>query len=366
MKFNIKNNILTKHLQKINRLIVKNTSLPILENILIVIKEGILSLTATNIEIELICNIKILTEHKPGSVTVSGRKLLDICRNTSESSEIKIKIDANKMHIISNNSNYVLTILPSDDFPNHNNFQHVSEFFISSNILKKMIEKTQFAMGKQDVRYYLNGMLLEKNSTSLYTVATDGYRLGIAKDFLRGNIIPFSVIIPRKGIIELYKLLNIKPQLIHVLIGKNNIRIHIEELIFTAQLIEGQYPDYKSILLKKKNYPIILNHKLLKQSLLRVSILADKNFCGIEMHIKKNEFKVLSDNQEEEKAEDSFKINYCGDEIEISINVYYILDVLNTINSENIFLFLNESNNAIQIEAENENTSLYVIMLLRR
>lgn len=366
MKFNIKNNILTKHLQKINRLIIKNTSLPILENILIKINNGTLSLTTTNIEIELICNIKISTEFTPGSVTVSGQKLLNICRNTSELSEIKIQLNENKMHIVSNDSNYILNTLPADDFPNNNDFHHVSEFFISSDILKKMIEKTQFSMGKKDVRYYLNGMLLEKKSTSLYTVATDGYRLGIAKHFVQENIVPFSVIIPRKGIVELYKLLNIKPQLIRFLIGKNNIRIYIEELIFTAQLIEGQYPDYKSVLLKKKNYPIILNHKRLKQSLLRVAILAHKNFCGIEMHIKKNEFKVLSDNQEEEKAEDSFKINYLGDEIEISINVYYILDVLNAITSENIFLFLNESNNAIQIESEKENLYLYVIMLLRR
>jgi len=264
MKFNIKNKIFTQHLKKINRLITKNSTLPILENILITVNNGIISLTATNLETELISNIEISKTYTPGSITVSGQKLLNICRNSSELSDIKISLNKEKIHISLENSNYILNTLPAENFPNHNNFDHVSEFFISSDILKKMIEKTHFSMGKQDVRYYLNGMLLEKNKTSLYTVATDGYRLGIAKTPLKKDVVIFSAIIPRKGIIELHKLLNIEPQLIHVLIGKNNIKIYIEKLIFTVQLIEGEYPDYKSILSRKKQNPIILNNKILK------------------------------------------------------------------------------------------------------
>lgn len=166
MKFNINNNILIKHLQKINRLIIKNTAFPILENILITIKNGILSLTTTNLEIELISNITVSKKYTSGTITISGKKLLDICRNALESSEMQMQLYENKMHITSNNSNYILTTLPSDNFPNHHDFRHISEFFISSDILKNMIEKTQFSMGKQDVRYYLNGMLLEKITRS--------------------------------------------------------------------------------------------------------------------------------------------------------------------------------------------------------
>ncbi|QCI17437.1 DNA polymerase III subunit beta [Buchnera aphidicola (Acyrthosiphon lactucae)] len=366
MKFIIKNNILIKNLQKINRLIIKNNSFPILENILITIKNGILSLTATNLEIELISIIKLSTEHIAGTATISGRKLLDICRNSLDLSNIKMQLNKNKMHIISGNSNYILSTLPFDNFPNHHDFRHISEFFISSEILKKMIEKTQFSMGKQDVRYYLNGMLLEKTDKLLYTVATDGYRLGVSKVPIEESIVPFSIVIPRKGIIELYRLLNIQTQLIRILIGKNNIRIYIEDLIFTAQLIEGKYPDYKSVLFKTKNNFITLNCKMLKQSLLRAAILAHEKFCGVEIHIRNNQFKVLSDNQEEETAEDTFNINYTGNTVEISINVYYILEILNSITSENIFLFLNDSNNSIQIEAENDASTLYVVMLLQR
>ncbi|CAL4326081.1 DNA polymerase III subunit beta [Buchnera aphidicola] len=365
MKFNIKKNILIKHLQKINRLIVKNTSFPILENILITMKNGILSLTTTNLEIELISNIKISTKYTPGTTTISGRKILDICRNSSESSEIQMQLNKNKMHIISHNSNYILTTLPADNFPNHNDLDCISDFFISSDILKTMIEKTQFSMGKQDVRYYLNGMLLEKNNTSLYTVATDGYRLAMSRTHLEKDINFFSVIIPRKGIIELYRLLNVQPQLIRILVGKNNIRIYIEESIFTTQLIEGKYPDYKSILLNTENNPILFNRQLLKQSLLRVAILSHEKFCGITMHIKNNQIKLFSDNQEEETAEDKFNINYSGNTIEISINVYYILDILNTITSNNILFFINEYNNSIQIKSENDASTLYVVMLLK-
>ncbi|QCI20763.1 DNA polymerase III subunit beta [Buchnera aphidicola (Hyperomyzus lactucae)] len=366
MKFKIKNTILIKHLQKINRLLTKNTSFPILENILITIKDGILSLTTTNLEIELISNIKISNNNISGSTTIAGRKLLDICRNSLELSNIKMHLKKNKMHIISHNSIYILTTLPSDNFPNNNDFYHVSEFYISSNILKKMIEKTQFSMGKQDVRYYLNGMLLEKKGAFFYAVATDGYRLAIAQTFLKEDIIPFSIVVPRKGIVELYRLLNVQPQLIRILIGKNNIRIYIEELIFTAQLIEGEYPDYQSVLLKIKNNPIVFNSKLLKQSLSRAAILSHEKFCGIEMHIRNGQFTVLSDNQEEETAQDTFMINYSGNKVEISINVYYILDILNSITSENIFLYINDINNSIQIEAENDTSIAYVVMLLKR
>nr|AAG33953.1 DNA polymerase III beta subunit [Buchnera aphidicola] len=367
MKFNIKNKIFIQNLQKINRFITKNTSFPILENILISIKNGILSLTATNLEIELISNIKLLQEHISGSTTVSGRKLLDICRHSLHSSDIQIELKKNKMHIISDKSHYVLTTLPADNFPNNDNFNRISKIFIHSHILKEMIEKTQFSMGKQDVRYYLNGMLLEKIDHSLNMVATDGYRLAIAKTIMQEIKIiqDFKIVITRQGIIELYKLLNISTKLIKILIGKNHIRIYIEQFIFTAQLIEGKFPNYESIFLIKKRNGIMFNCQLLKQSLLRASILSHEKFCGVEIHIKNGQFKVLSDNQEEEIAEDMFNINYIGPEIEISINVYYILDILNAISSENILFFLNHSHNSIQIEAENDASTIYVVMLLK-
>lgn len=366
MKFEIKNNILIKYLQKINRLVTRNTSFPILENVLLSVDNGILSLTTTNLETELIARIKISKKYIPGSATISCKKLLDICRHASHTSEIKIRLNEKKIYVSSQYSNYTLITLPVENFPNHKNFNYTAKFFISSENLKKMIEKTHFSMAKQDVRYYLNGMLLEKKNKSLYAVATDGYRLGISKTNLTEEVTPFSVIIPRKGALELYKLLNIESQLLRILVGKNNIRIYIEDFILTIQLIEGEYPDYKSVLFKNKNNPIILNHKLLKQSLSRVAILANKNFCGIEINIKNNQFQVLSDNQEEESAQDAFSIKYANEPIQISINVYYILDILNVINDENIFLFVDENNNSIQILGENKNNTLYVVMLLRR
>nr|AAG33946.1 DNA polymerase III beta subunit [Buchnera aphidicola] len=366
MKFNINNKIFIQNLQKINRLITKNISFPILENILISIKNGILSLTATNLEIELIANIKLIKHYISGNTTVSSRKLLDICRHSLNTSNMNIELNANKIHIISNTSQYILRTLPADNFPNHNHFHHISEFYIDSNVLKEMIEKTHFSMGKQDVRYYLNGMLLKMINNSLYMVATDGYRLSITHTILKKQQIEsFSIIMTRKGIIELYKLLNISKQLIKILIGKNSIRIYIEQLVFTAQLIEGIFPNYDSLFLNKTNNGIILNCTLLKQSLLRTAILTHEKFCGVEIHIKNNQFTVLSDNQEEETAKDTFNINYIGPSIKISINVYYILDVLNSISSQNIILFLNNSNNSIQIEAENDTSTIYIVMLLK-
>ncbi|QCI24134.1 DNA polymerase III subunit beta [Buchnera aphidicola (Muscaphis stroyani)] len=366
MKFTIKNKILVKNLKKINKLLTKNTNFPILENILIKIEETNLSLTATNLEIELISNIVMEKRYQLEKITVSGQKLLDICRNASEESDITIELNNEKMHVNYENSHYELTTLPSDSFPNHHNFSHFSEFYIPCHALKDMIERTEFSMGQKDVRYYLNGMLIEYKKEILHSVATDGYRLAISKTNLNKKIPEFSVIIPRKGVIELNRLLSIPEQLIRILISNNNIRIYLRNLIFTAQLIEGKYPDYNNVLIEKKENPILINRELLKKSLLRTAILSHEKFCGVEIIIKNGKFIVLSDNQADETAKDFFRIHYFGPAIEISINVYYMLDIINAIKSENIFLLLNQSGSSIQIESDNNPLTLYVVMLLKR
>ncbi|CAL4317666.1 DNA polymerase III subunit beta [Buchnera aphidicola] len=365
MKFNIHNKILIEHLHKIYRLLTKNISLPILENILFNIEDGTLSLTASNLELELISNITINTEYQPGKITVSGRKLLNICRHIPKNSVINIQLIKSKIHVKSDNSHYILTTLSPDNFPQKKQFNCISEFFINSHIFKDMIDKTEFSMGKQDIRYYLNGVLLEKKGALLQIVATDGYRLALSHTLIKKNIIDFSVIIPRKGIVELSRLLNIAPQLIHIIIGNNNIKININNLIFTAQLLEGKYPDYNSVLFQSMNNPVIINTIALKNSLSRTAILSHEKFCGVDINIGNNQCKITSDNQEEETAKDVFNINYSQTKIEFSINVYYILDILNVIKSENILLFINPSQSSIQITEENDNSNLYIVMLLK-
>ncbi|CAL4317671.1 Beta sliding clamp [Buchnera aphidicola (Protaphis terricola)] len=365
MQFTIQNNILIKNLKKISRLLVKNSSHPILENILIEMKDNILSLTATNLEIEIISKIYISTKYTPGKITISGKKILNICQNLSETSIIQIKLKKNKIYIFSENSSYILLTITADNFPNHQNFNYHSDFYISSDIFKNMILKTEFAMGKQDIRYYLNGMLFEKKNNHLKSVATDGYRLAISYVLLKEKINFFSIIVPNKGVMEILRLLNIKNELLHILIGNTHLRIYIDNLIFTTQLIDGEYPNYNNVLLKKLNKPIIINNHLFKKSLLRTSILSYEKFSGIEININNGILKTVSYNQDEETAKDQFNIEYFGDTIEISINVYYILDVLKVIQSENILLFFNETQSSIQIQSENNFSDIYVIMLLK-
>lgn len=366
MKFIIQNNILVENLKKISRLLVKNPSFPILENILIKIQDNILSLTTTNLDIEIIANIQITTKYVPGKTTISGKKMLNICRNLPEKSNIQIELKNNKIYISAEQSSYILSTLPANNFPNHQSFNDTSSFYISSNILKNMIIKTDFAMGKQDVRYYLNGMLFEKKENYLRNVATDGYRLATSCVSLKEKIHAFSIIIPNKSVMEILRLLHAQETLLHIFIGTSNLRIYINNIVFTTQLIEGKYPDYNSVLLEKPKEPIIINHDLLKKSLLRTAILSHEKFSGIEIHIKNGELQTISDNQEEETAQDKFNIEYFGNTIEISINVYYILDVLHTINTKNILLFLNKLQSSIQIEAEDSSSTVYVIMLLKR
>lgn len=370
MKFTIKKKNLLCSLQKINNLITKNTLHPILENILIEVKNNTLFLTSTNLELEIQVQISEISSYIPGSITVSGRKIFSVCRKLPDNSDITVLLKTDKIKILSQNSYYSLATLPTIDFPNFQITKYQINFSILQNTFKNIIFATQFSMAIQDFRYFLNGLFLEIKNQHLYAIATDGYRMAICKTPLKHLFKYYSVILPRKGVIELFRLLNNTSTSISISMNNNYFQMHVNDIIFTSKVIEAKFPQYSSIILQHSNKKIIVNTLLFKQALSRIIVLSNEMFRGVLIKNDRNQLKITTSNQYDEKAYELLEILYINTNIEISINARYMLDILNVIESDEVCLLINDVNSSIQIQQTNyidnhDYKSIYILMPLR-
>lgn len=365
MKFIINRENLLKPLQQISSLLSHRPILPVLNNLLLQVKNGFLLLTSTDLEIEIIVHITLLSSYKIGSITVPARKFFDICRSLLEKSEITVILESERILIFSGRSRFSLSTLPAKDFPNLDNWKSEIEFILPQLILKRLIEVTQFSMAHQDVRYYLNGMLFETQGKELHTVSTDGHRLSLCSINIDQFLPSYSVIIPRKGIMELLRLLDNSNNLFKLQIGKNNIRAHIRDFIFTSKLIVGNYPDYRCVFPKCPDKILIANCDLLKKAFSRVAILSNQKFKSVRLYISFNQLKIVAQNIEQEKAEEILDVIYDNIEIEISFNVNYILDILNSLKCKNVRFLFTDSISSVQIEDSISKEVIYIVMPIR-
>lgn len=340
-------------------------ALPIMGNILIVIKDNLLSLTGTDLEVELVTQIALEQPSQDGEITVPARKLLDICRGLSDPCEIKFQVKEDKVTIRSGRSRYLLSSLPAVDFPNIESWQSLIEFTVAQGEFKKLIEFTQFAMASQDVRYYLNGMYFEASGQTLRSVATDGHRLASCAISLPQSIAEQSVIVPRKGVIELVKLLDNDQANVTIQIGQNNLRAIIDGFIFTTKLVDGRFPDYRRVIPRNGDKELISSRETLKQAFSRAAILSNEKFRGVRLTLSENLLQITANNPEREEAEEYLDVDYHSDGLEIGFNVSYVLDVLNTLKSEQVKITFSTSDHSALIESIDNDDSLYVLMPMR-
>jgi len=340
-------------------------ALPIMANILIEVKDNQLSLTGTDLEVELIALIPLENASENGVITVPARKLLDICRGLSEPCEIKFQVKDERVTIRSGRSRYLLSSLPAADFPNIESWQSLVELTVPQAEFKKLIEFTQFAMASQDVRYYLNGMYFEASEQALRSVATDGHRLASCSIQLNQPIEQQSVIVPRKGVIELVKLLDNDQANVTIQIGQNNLRAVIDGFIFTSKLVDGRFPDYRRVIPKNGDKELISNRESLKQAFSRAAILSNEKFRGVRLILSENLLQITANNPEREEAEEYIDVDYHSANLEIGFNVSYVLDVLNTLKSEQVKITFSNSDHSALIESIDSDDSLYVLMPMR-
>ncbi|MEC5320170.1 DNA polymerase III subunit beta [Brenneria populi subsp. brevivirga] len=365
MKFIVEREHLLKPLQQVSSPLGGRPTLPILGNLLLQVSEGQLSLTGTDLEMEMVARVALTQAHEPGATTVPARKLFDICRGLPDGAEITIMLDGDRMLVRSGRSRFSLSTLPAADFPNLDDWQSEVEFSLPQATLKRLIEATQFSMAHQDVRYYLNGMLFETEGEELRTVATDGHRLAVCAMPVGQTLPSHSVIVPRKGVMELVRLLDGGETPLQLQIGGNNIRAHVGDFIFTSKLVDGRFPDYRRVLPKNPDKTLEASCDLLKQAFSRAAILSNEKFRGVRLHLIQNQLKITANNPEQEEAEEILDVQYDGSEMEIGFNVSYVLDVLNALKCEDVRLLLTDSVSSVQIEDSLSRAAAYVVMPMR-
>jgi len=366
MQFEISRETLIKPLQLVTGVVERRQTLPVLSNVLLVLEGNQLSMTGTDLEVELIGRVEVENGAQSGEVTVPARKLMDICKSLPDSATLKMELDDNKLVIRSGRSRFTLSTLPPSDFPSVEESSEALEFSISQERLKEMLDSTSFAMAQQDVRYYLNGLLFEVSPNFLRVVATDGHRLAMdTEDMNTAADKTIEVIVPRKGILEFARLLGEGEDNVDVVIGSNHIRAKTANFTFTSKLVDGKFPDYDRVLPKGGDKKIIADRNELRQSLSRTAILSNEKFRGIRLTLLDDEIKILANNPEQEEAEEIVPVEYKGDSLEIGFNVSYLVDVLTVLDTETVQIIVSDPNSSALIQGADGSSALYVVMPMR-
>lgn len=366
MKFVISREALIKPLQLVAGVVERRQTLPVLSNILLVAEGDQLSMTGTDLEVELVGRVTLDEPSESGSVTVPARKLMDICKSLPDSARIELTLTGQKMVIKAGRSRFTLSTLPAAEFPNVEDSPETLELSMLQHQLRYLIDKTGFSMAQQDVRYYLNGMLLEINGDQLRSVSTDGHRLATSISQVEAQEgTQHQIIVPRKGILELARLLQNGDDPLRLVIGSSHIRAHVGDFTFTSKLVDGKFPDYERVIPKNGDKVLLSDRMELRQVLSRIAILSNEKYRGVRLGLSNGYLQVMANNPEQEEAEESLAVDYEGENLEVGFNVNYLLDVLSILNSDVVRLTLSDSNSSALVEGFDEPDSLYVVMPMR-
>jgi len=366
MRFVISREALIKPLQLVAGVVERRQTLPVLSNILLVAEGNQLSLTGTDLEVELIGRVELDEPAQAGSVTVPARKLMDICKSLSDDARIELELTGQKMVIKSGRSRFSLSTLPAAEFPNVEDSPQAMQLTLPQAALRHLIEQTGFSMAQQDVRYYLNGMLLEVRDGTLRAVSTDGHRLATAiSDVEVEDGTQHQIIVPRKGILELARLLQGGDNPVSLVIGANHIRANVGDFTFTSKLVDGKFPDYQRVIPRNGDKVLLGDRLELRQVFSRIAILSNEKYRGVRLLITDGMLQVMANNPEQEEAEETVAVDYEGGSLEIGFNVNYLLDVLSILNSDVVRFTLFDSNSSALIEGFEEPDATYVVMPMR-
>lgn len=364
MKFSASRETVLKPLQAVIGVVERRQTMPILSHVLLSLKENQLSTTATDLEVELVAETGVDGD-KDGEVTVPGRKLHDIFRALPEGSKVELALSGDRLTVKSGRSRFTLATLQASDFPTVDEVAVEQTLSVKQEELHWLIDKTQFSMAQQDVRYYLNGLLLEIAEDKLRAVATDGHRLALAEIALgskaaRGE----QVIVPRKGVLELNRLLDGEGEL-RVALGSNHIRVERDGIRLTSKLIDGRFPEYGRVIPENATSVVKADCGLLRHALQRTAILSNEKYRGVRLELGENSVVMSANNPEQEEATETVEVEYDGEAMEIGFNVNYLLDALAAVESEQVELHVADPNSSCLIVAPGVERVKYVVMPMR-
>lgn len=369
MKFTASRETLLKPLQLVAGIVEKRQTLPVLSNVLLVLDSQKLSVTGTDLEVEIRSQVQLEDAGESGEITVPARKLVDICRSLPEGAQINFSTEEGRALLRSGRSRFALSTLPANEFPSVDEQVGTLSFTVAQNRLKQLIDKTSFAMAQQDVRYYLNGMLWEVNRQRLRLVATDGHRLAMSDGDIQLDTDAavedsHQSILPRKGVVELSRLLGDEGD-VNILLGSNHVLLEGQNFRFTSKLVDGTYPDYDRVLPRGGTQVLEGDRDGLRQAFQRASILSNEKYRGVRMHLEGDQLTIMANNPEQETAEEEITVSYNGEPLEIGFNVNYIIDVLNVLGDDKVRFTLSDANSSALMDNLSEDKSVYVIMPMR-
>lgn len=366
MKFTVSREALLKPLQLVAGVVERRQTLPVLSNVLIQLQGDQLSLTGTDLEVEIIGRLTLEETGVPGEITVPARKLVDICRSLPDGSLIEFSQEEARILVKSGRSRFTLSTLPAADFPNVEDAPGNLRFSCAQHEIKRLIERTAFAMAQQDVRYYLNGMLWEVRRDQLRVVATDGHRMAMCTRAVSIDTdATLQAILPRKGVLELSRLLDDSNAQVEIVLSSNHIRVTSLDYTFTSKLVDGKFPDYERVLPRGGNKVIIGSRLELKQAFARTAILSNEKYRGVRLLLSSGALTIVANNPEQEEAEEQVTVDYTGDSLEVGFNVSYLMDVTNVISDDNIKIILSDANSSALLEEPVDSDSVYVVMPMR-
>jgi len=365
MRFNLTREAFLKPLQQVVNVVERRQTLPVLSNLLVQVENGQLSVKGTDLEVELTARTAV-DNSQDGEVTIPARKLFDIVRALPDGSKISLSHTGDKVTIQAGKSRYTLATLPAKDFPENDQLAIIERIKVPEAALKELIERTAFAMAQQDVRYYLNGLLFDLKGKTLRCVSTDGHRLALCETELHESVENRKqIIMPRKGVLELQRLLEDGDGEIVLEVGNNHLRVSRSDVTFSTKLIEGKFPDYEAVIPIGADKEISINRELFRNALQRAAILSNEKFKGVKLDINLTVLNIVAHNPEQEEAQEEIEIESAIDGISIGFNVNYLLEALSALREDTIIIMLRDGNSSALVREASHERSRHVVMPLR-
>ncbi|MCF6299589.1 MAG: DNA polymerase III subunit beta [Proteobacteria bacterium] len=365
MLFKIQRETILSPLTQICGVVEKKHTMPVLANVFIKTDADTLLLTASDLDVEMRSEC-IADISEQGEITVPAQKLLDICKALPDGSIITFKISDGKCMLSSGKSKFSLITLAGKDFPLIEDIESYEAVNIHSKDLQRMLKQTIFCMAVSDVRYFLNGLLFEVLNNKMRCVSADGHRLALSEcDYQNENEINKQVLIPRKGVLELQKMIRDLDQTIVIYIGRNHVKVAVNETSMTTKLIDGRFPDYETVIPLEMETNFTADKDQLRKALQRVAILSNEQFKGVKFKISQNQLELIGHNPDHEQAEEIIQIEADMKNTDIAFNVSYLLDATNVLEGEQIQFCFKEAQSSCLIKQPNQLNCRLVVMPLR-
>ncbi|MFZ5661809.1 MAG: DNA polymerase III subunit beta [Pseudomonadota bacterium] len=365
MRFSLQREAFLKPLAQVVNVVERRQTLPVLANLLVQVRDGQLALTGTDLEVEMISRIAV-EDAQDGETTIPARKLFEIVRALPDGSRVTVSQSAEKVTVQAGRSRFTLATLPANDFPSLDDVEATERVRVPEAALKELIERTAFAMAQQDVRYYLNGLLFDLREASLRCVATDGHRLALCEAPLEGGApSKRQLIVPRKGVLELQRLLEGGDRELELEMGRGHLRVKRDDVTFTSKLIDGRFPDYEAVIPIGADREVRIDREALRASLQRAAILSNEKYRGVRIEVSPGQLRISAHNPEQEEAQEEVEADTRVDELAIGFNVNYLLDALGALREDTVVLALRDANSSALVREASSDRCRHVVMPLR-